>query len=156
MFYAQQCASRHRFLRSAEPDIHLQSRALKGRPRRLSLCSLPVPKQFVESLGSVISFAQSATCRTWQSAHLVHPVYFGSVLCLHEYIEQQMSMVADGMVARLAADKDAGLLPEEFDPQIVVPIIVTYLQGMWSMALVSYNRTRFERQIDLFLTSLGL
>jgi TetR/AcrR family transcriptional regulator, transcriptional repressor for nem operon len=75
---------------------------------------------------------------------------------LHEYIEQQMSMVADGMVARLAADKDAGLLPEEFDPQIVVPIIITYLQGMWRMALVSYNRTRFERQIDLFLTSLGL
>src|SRR6266851_4419676 len=81
MFYAQQCASRHRFLRSAEPDIHLQSRALKGRHRRLSLCSLPVPKQFVESLGSVISFAQSATCRTWQSAHFVHPVDFGSILC---------------------------------------------------------------------------
>jgi hypothetical protein len=33
MFYAQQCASRHRFLRSAEPDIHLQSQALKGRHR---------------------------------------------------------------------------------------------------------------------------
>ena len=81
MFYAQQCASRHRFLRSAEPDIHLQSRALKGRHRRLSLCSLPVPKQFVESLGRVISFAQSATCRTWQSAHFVHPVVFGSILC---------------------------------------------------------------------------
>jgi len=67
-----------------------------------------------------------------------------------------MSMGADGMVARLAADKDAGLIPEEFDPQIVVPIIITYLQGIWRMALVSYNRTRFERQIDLFLTSLGL
>jgi hypothetical protein len=80
MFYAQQCASRHRFLRSAEPDIHLQSRAPKGRHRRLSLCSLPVPKQFVESLGRVISFAQSATCRTWQSAHFVHPVDFGSIL----------------------------------------------------------------------------
>jgi hypothetical protein len=26
----------------------------------------------------VISFAQSATCRTWQSAHFIHPVYFGS------------------------------------------------------------------------------
>src|SRR5260370_33113789 len=76
-----QCASRHRFLRSAEPDIHLQSRAPKSLHRRLSLCSLPVPKQFVESLGRVISFAQSATCRTWQSAHFVHPVYFGSILC---------------------------------------------------------------------------
>jgi hypothetical protein len=81
MFYAQQCASWHRFLRSAEPDIHLQSRAPKSLHRRLSLCSLPVPKQFVESLGRVISFAQSATCRTWQSAHFVHPVSFGSILC---------------------------------------------------------------------------
>src|SRR5258708_37266481 len=49
-------------------------------PIRLSLYSLPVPKQFVESLGRVISFAQSATCRTWQSAHFVHPVDFGSIL----------------------------------------------------------------------------
>jgi hypothetical protein len=72
-------ASRHRFLRSAEPDIHLLSRALKGRHRRLSLCSLPVPKQFEESLGRLISFAQSAIGRTWQSAHFVHPVDFGSI-----------------------------------------------------------------------------
>src|SRR5258705_3119755 len=49
-------------------------------PIRLSLYSLPVPKQFVESLGRVISFAQSATCRTWRSAHFVHPVDFGSIL----------------------------------------------------------------------------
>jgi hypothetical protein len=27
----------------------------------------------------MISFAQSATCRTWQSAHFVHPVSFGSI-----------------------------------------------------------------------------
>src|ERR1700751_4216838 len=81
MFCAQQCASRHWFLRSAEPDIHLQSRAPKRLHQRLSLYSLPVPKQFVESLGRVISFAQSATCRTWQSAHFVHPVSFGSILC---------------------------------------------------------------------------
>jgi len=37
--------------------------------RRLSLCSLPVPKQFVVSLRSLISFAQWPTCRTWQSAY---------------------------------------------------------------------------------------
>ena len=45
----------------AEPDIHSLSQATQGRHRRLSLCSLPVPKQFGESLGSLISFAQSAT-----------------------------------------------------------------------------------------------
>src|SRR5436305_10187823 len=73
-------ASRHRFLRSAEPDIHLLSRALKSLHRRLSLCSLPVPKQFVESLGRLNSFAQSAKCRTWQSAHF-SSCFFRQWLC---------------------------------------------------------------------------
>ena len=41
----------------------------QSRRRRLSLCSLPAPKQFVVSLRSLISFAQWANCRTWQSAH---------------------------------------------------------------------------------------
>ena len=45
----------------AEPDIHSLSRAGEGRHRRLSVCSLPVLKQFEESLGSLISVAQSAT-----------------------------------------------------------------------------------------------
>ena len=38
----------------AEPDIHVRSRAAKSCHRRLSLCSLPVPKQLVESLGSCL------------------------------------------------------------------------------------------------------
>src|SRR5579862_3111407 len=40
------------FLLSAEPDIHLLPQATMGRRRRLSECSLPVPKQLEESLGS--------------------------------------------------------------------------------------------------------
>ena len=52
----------------AEPDIHSLSRAPEGRHRRLSLRSLPVLKQFEESLGSLISVAQSANGRTWQPA----------------------------------------------------------------------------------------
>src|SRR5437667_6107899 len=55
----------------AEPDIYLLSRTPWGLHRRLSLCSLPVPKQSEGSLRSLISFAQSATCGTWQSAHRV-------------------------------------------------------------------------------------
>ena len=55
----------------AEPDIHSLSRAPKGLHRRLSLCSLPVPKQSEGSLGSLISVAQSANCRTWQPARCV-------------------------------------------------------------------------------------
>src|SRR5438477_144192 len=48
----------------AEPDIHSLSRILADRHRRLSVCSLPVLKQFEESLGSLISVAQSATAVT--------------------------------------------------------------------------------------------
>ena len=40
------------FLLGAEPDIHLRSETPKSPHRRLSLCSLPVPKQTEESLGS--------------------------------------------------------------------------------------------------------
>jgi TetR/AcrR family transcriptional repressor of nem operon len=75
---------------------------------------------------------------------------------LRKYVHQQMSALREGMTARLAADKEAGLLPEEFDPEIVVPIIITYLQGLFRMALVSYGRTQFDRQIEVFLTGLGL
>src|SRR5438270_747521 len=45
----------------AEPDIHSLSQALADRHRRLSVCSLPVLKQSGESLGSLMSVAQSAT-----------------------------------------------------------------------------------------------
>lgn len=75
---------------------------------------------------------------------------------LREYVQAQLSMLAERMTERLTSDKQAGLLPADFDPQIVVPVIGTYLQGLWRMALVSYDRTRFERQIDVFLTGLGL
>ncbi len=75
---------------------------------------------------------------------------------LREYVQEQMSMLAQRMVARLSEDKAAKRLPQEFDPELVVPIIITYLQGLWRMALISYDRSRFERQIDMFLSGLGL
>jgi TetR/AcrR family transcriptional repressor of nem operon len=33
---------------------------------------------------------------------------------------------------------------------------MTFSQGLWRMALVDYDRERFERQVDSFLTALGL
>ena len=59
----------------AEPDIHLQSETPKSPHRRLSLCSLPVPKQLEESLG-VASVARVVTCGTWQSAHRMILMFF--------------------------------------------------------------------------------
>lgn len=75
---------------------------------------------------------------------------------LRKYVQQQLSMLAEGMIARLTADKESGLLPPDFDPRTVVPIIITYLHGLFRMALVSYDRPNFEQQIDLFLTGLRL
>jgi len=75
---------------------------------------------------------------------------------LRQYVGGQIATFAAALSARFCADKQAGLLAEDFDPQLVVPVIITYLQGFWRMALVSYDRSRFERQIDFFLTGLGL
>ena len=75
---------------------------------------------------------------------------------LREYVQQQMSMFTERMAARMTADKEAGLLPLAFEPQLVAQVIVTYLQGLWRMALVSYDRHTFEKQIETFLTGLGL
>lgn len=75
---------------------------------------------------------------------------------LRDYVQQQMSMFAELMTSRLRSDKEAGLLPAEFEPKTVVQVILTYLQGLWRMALVSYDRKRFEKQNGVFLTGLGL
>jgi len=75
---------------------------------------------------------------------------------LRAYIEKQMLAFEKQMVKRLKADKKAGLLPAAFVPEVIAPIVLTYAQGVWRMALVSYDRARFERQIDAFLTGMGL
>ena len=75
---------------------------------------------------------------------------------LKRFIQQEISKMSEAMIARLKADQQARLLPPDFDPATVVPIIITYIQGQWRMALISYNRPQFEKQIDVFLSSLGL
>jgi TetR/AcrR family transcriptional repressor of nem operon len=129
-----------------------------GRQRAEALFSAPTAKLGVRALfQSVLDClddpnAPSRVCL--MAASLTREVLAESDL--RNYVLQQMSALMEGMTARLAADKEAGLLPEECDPQIVVPIIITYLQGMYRMALVSYDRTQFDRQIEVFLTGLGL
>ncbi len=68
------CLSACWLLPSAEPDIHSLSRAPKGLHRRLSLCSLPVPKQSEGSLWSLIFVAQSANLRDLAACALCNPV----------------------------------------------------------------------------------
>ena len=60
------------------------------------------------------------------------------------------------VVERLRHDRDLGVLRPELDPQVIASVITTYAQGIWRMALVDYDRPRFERQIEALLTGLGL
>ena len=75
---------------------------------------------------------------------------------LRRYVEEQMARLAASITARLRADKKKGLLPGSFQPATAVPVIMTYLQGLWRMALVSHDRTQLERQSNAFLSALGL
>jgi len=39
---------------------------------------------------------------------------------------------------------------------VTASVILTYLQGLWRMALVKFERPGFERQVDTFLQGQGL
>lgn len=57
---------------------------------------------------------------------------------------------------RISADRDAGTLSASLDPTTVAAVITVYMQGLWRVALVSYDRAEFERQIEALLAGLGL
>ena len=132
--------------------------ATVGRQRGEALFSAPTAKSGVRALFRCVldglDDPKEPSRLCLMAASLTREVLAESDL--RKYVHQQMSTLTEGMTARLAADKEAGLLPEEFDPQIVAPIIITYLQGIFRMALVSYDRAKFDRQIETFLVGLGL
>ena len=60
------------------------------------------------------------------------------------------------LAERFRTDREAGVLPPGFEPEVVAAVVATYAQGLWRMAMADYDRARFERQSDVFLTGLGL
>ncbi|UQD70701.1 TetR/AcrR family transcriptional regulator [Bradyrhizobium japonicum] len=75
---------------------------------------------------------------------------------LRKRAEHSLKELQAVLQERLSQDQCKGLLPSSLDPQTIAQVITTYLQGLWHMALVDYKRPRFQRQIDAFLTGLGL
>ncbi|PNG26077.1 TetR/AcrR family transcriptional regulator [Methylocella silvestris] len=75
---------------------------------------------------------------------------------LRQRVEDSIETFHATVSERLRQDRDMGLLPKTLDPQTIASVIITYAQGLWRMALVDYDRPRFERQIAAFLTGLGL
>jgi len=75
---------------------------------------------------------------------------------LRQRVEDSMANAHARLVERLRQDRDKGVLPSGSDPSTVASVIMTYAHGLWRMALVDYDRRRFECQIAAFLSGLGL
>jgi TetR/AcrR family transcriptional regulator, transcriptional repressor for nem operon len=75
---------------------------------------------------------------------------------LRKFVQTDIAALVGALSNRLRSAKDTGELPSEFDAEGVAQIISTWLQGLIRTALLSHDRSQLERQVDLFLTSLGL
>ena len=75
---------------------------------------------------------------------------------LRKFVQTDIAALVGALSNRLRSAKDTGELPSEFDAEGVAQIISTWLQGLIRTALLSHDRFQLERQVDLFLTSLGL
>jgi TetR/AcrR family transcriptional regulator, transcriptional repressor for nem operon len=75
---------------------------------------------------------------------------------LREYLLGHMASFGGRFVQRLKTAKESGEFPSDFQPEIAVQVIVTYIQGMQRVAIISFDRNRVEREIDALLTGLGL
>lgn len=75
---------------------------------------------------------------------------------LRERAEAGLESVQAILRKRLREDRSKGLLPQSLDPKVTASVITTYLQGLWRMALLKYERRSLAQQIDAFLTGMGL
>jgi len=75
---------------------------------------------------------------------------------LRAYVLSEIGAFLTLLTERIRAGKAAGELKADLEPEIVVQIIGTFLQGLLRTALISYDRKQVERQIDVLLTGLGL
>jgi TetR/AcrR family transcriptional repressor of nem operon len=75
---------------------------------------------------------------------------------IRDYIVGEGEASGSRFVELLRSAQEAGELPKEFEPAVVAQIIGAYIQGMSRAALISYDRPRIERQVEVLLTGLGL
>jgi TetR/AcrR family transcriptional regulator, transcriptional repressor for nem operon len=132
--------------------------ATEGSKREQALISAPTASQGIRAMFSVIldclddPHVPSRLC-------MMAAMFSEEVLSdpeLRKMAEDGMEAVLARLAGRLSEDRDKTLLPAALDPRTIASVIMTYAQGLWRMALADYNRRCFERQIDAFLTGLGL
>ncbi|MFI5733028.1 TetR/AcrR family transcriptional regulator [Kribbella sp. NPDC051587] len=88
-----------------------------------------------------------------------------SRLCMLAAMEDE-AVIADPELRTRAAEVIAALrkaLEDRLDdyagplnPTAVAAVLTTYIQGLWHVALVSYDRKQLEREIESVLTGLGV
>jgi TetR/AcrR family transcriptional regulator, transcriptional repressor for nem operon len=130
----------------------------EGQKRRLALISAPTAREGVRALFRVVLDCLDDP-KTPSRLCLMAGMVAEDVLAdpdLKRMVQDGTTSLSKRIAARLASDKKQGKLPSDLNPQIIATVITTYLQGLWRMALISYHRPEFERQIDVFLSGLGL
>jgi len=130
----------------------------EGQKRRLALMSAPTASEGIRGLFRVVLDCLDDP-KTPSRLCLIAGMVAEDVLSdpdLRRIVQDGMTSLSKRIAARLASDKKQGKLPSDLNSKIVATVITTYLQGLWRMALISYNRPEFERQIDTFLSGLGL
>jgi TetR/AcrR family transcriptional repressor of nem operon len=75
---------------------------------------------------------------------------------LREYLMGERAASGGRLVGLLKSAQEAGEFPKEFEPAVVAQIIATYIPGISRAALISYDRQRIERQVEVLLKGLGL
>ena len=130
----------------------------EGRKRGQALMSAPTASQGIRALfGAVLDCLDnpSTPSRLCMMAAMASEEVLSEPE-LRKLVEDGLGSFHACLVERLSQDRDEGRLSATLDPQVTASVVVTYLQGIWRMALVDYDRPRFERQIDAFLSGSGL
>lgn len=130
----------------------------EGRKRARALMSAPTASEGIRAFFAVVLDCLDDP-RTPSRLCMMAAMVSEEVLSdpeLRTFVEDGLEDFRARLAGRLSEDRSKGLLPAALDPRTVASIIATYAQGIWRMALVDYDRPRFERQIDAFLTGLGL
>ena len=130
----------------------------EGRKRGQALMSAPTASQGIRALFDVVLDClddPSTPSRLCMMAAMASEEVL-SEPDLRKLVEDGLGGFHARLAERLSQDRDQGRLPATLDSQITASVVVTYLQGIWRMALVDYDRPRFERQIDAFLSGLAL
>jgi TetR/AcrR family transcriptional repressor of nem operon len=75
---------------------------------------------------------------------------------LRRYILGEMQSLEAALAARLAASRDSGELPADFDPQVAASVLVTFVQGLFRVIRTLKSRSQMEAQVEAVLAGLGL